>query len=851
MNALVIHFCLLGRVDCVCYSAYLSERDAKDFEEVFKHFSVNEMVHYGTFQQLSERLINADGNVRAMTLDVILGSTEERVAQVSTRDRVAKRRVLLVDEVDVFFSSSFYGETYDPVVSLQHGLIAELQKKAWSMKGGDVKLILPALQAMDACKTLMREFVRVQKILEGQIKKMVRDLDAWKSGGGDEPYRSYKIIDGKIAYKSGVCYDSKISFGYVTLWTYFHEHELKRVDDATLEEHLGLMINCGQFSYAEIPKRYSLILGVTGTLVPERKGGPHPLGSFEQEIIRDDYNIKGQTELPSVYGERNLTFRENDHVQVERTKDEFNNAIGREVAMAFQEGRPEGRPVLVFFESEAKMEAWQASSYGQRVNSMMEVIKSDTMNITHKVRRATHLGQVTLLSREHGRGLDFHCSDKKVDDLGGLHVVQTFLSEELSEEIQIRGRTARQKNKGTFQLILLSEDLAKFQITIDDIAQKDKGEIVPVFPPGQECAMCFKSYTHPKALPCGHLFCKGCIDDLRGREGESCKCPICRKPASGQPAGGAAGGAKGAVTQTMYEFLHAKRAVWLDHMSLTRREAVWCAKALHTQSTSFQKDLFSLCRTAPAQRNTDVMDRCIKFLAGRNITTAKCRLMCLSDATGSMGHVWRKTQESIKTMLERIAAISGSSGNIEVKWVAYRDYELHRSKVLEASPWTDDPASLVKFVGGIQCESGPGCDWQEAVEAALQCVNREQVFPTRVLLIGDAPPHAEGKGNKMEKLKVHDSNLKGPDAFVGGGVLSTDYRTECEKLKAKEIKVYSFYLHEKARQSFDDIAKITGGESKALDLNDKESLIHAVSENALEDIGGAAMLEKYRAQYRT
>ena len=549
-------------MDCVCYSSYLSERDAKDFEAVFKHFSVNEMVHYGTFQQLSERLINADGDVRAMTLDVILGSKEARVAQVGARDRGAKRRILLVDEVDVFFSSSFYGETYDPVVPLRLGSIAELQKKAWSMRGGDVKLILPALQAMDAYKTLMREFVQVQKILEGQIKKMVRDLDAWKGGGGDEPYRAYKIIDGKIAYKSGVCYDPKISFGYVTLWTYFHEHERKCVDDATLEEHLGLMINCGQFSYAEIPKRYSLILGVTGTLVPERKGGPHPLGSFEQEIIHDDYKIMGQTELPSVYGERNLTFRENEHVRVERTTEEFNNAIGREVAKA-----REGRAVLVFFESEAKMETWQASAYGQRVDpSMMEVIKSDTMNITMKVRKATHSGQVTLLSREHGRGLDFHCSDKNVDDLGGLHVVQTFLSEELSEEIQIRGRTARQKNKGSFQMILLSEDLAKFRITTADIEQKEKGVFVPVFPPGQECAMCLNLYRDPKMLPCGHSFCKGCIDDLRVREGANCRCPLCRKPASGQAAGGAAG-AEGAATQTMYEFLHAKRAVWLDHMS--------------------------------------------------------------------------------------------------------------------------------------------------------------------------------------------------------------------------------------------------------------------------------------------
>jgi hypothetical protein len=645
----------------VCYSAYLSERDHKDFEDVFKHFGVNEMVTYGTFQQLSEKLINEEGDVRTMTLDVILNSKESRVlpARIS-----AKKRILLVDEVDVFFSSSFYGETYNPVVPLQLGCIAELQRKAWSMRSGDFELILPALKAIDAYKTLMHTFPRIERLLEGQLKKMIRDLEAWKSGGRDEAYRAYKIIDGKVAYKSGVSYDTNISFGYVTLWTYFHEVECKRIAESALENNLGLMINCGQFSYAEIPKRYKLILGVTGTLVPEKQGGPHPLGAFEQEIITKDYGITEKTELPSVFGERNLTFRENEHVSVEKTMDEFNNAISREVAKAV-----EGRAVLVFFESEAKMEAWQVSSYGQRVSAgTMEVIKSDTRNITMKVRKATHSGQVTLLSREFGRGLDFHCTDKKVDDLGGLHVVQTFLSEELSEEIQIRGRTARQKNRGSFQMVLLAKDLEKFMVSAADIDQKEKGIFVPVLPPEEECAVCLQTLTHPETLTCGHVFCKGCIDKIRAREGAAgCKCPLCRKSVrSCEGAAGTAGPAAGAPTQTFYEYLHAKRAVHLDQQSLTRRDAVSCATARHEQSTSFQKDLLSLSRTSAAKRKADIMAKCIKFLSSLNIMTATCRLMCLSDATGSMSGVWQQTQSSIKTMLERISVISGGSGNMEV-----------------------------------------------------------------------------------------------------------------------------------------------------------------------------------------
>merc|ERR1712203_799020 len=46
---------------------------------------------------------------------------------------------------------------------------------------------------------------------------------------------------------------------------------------------------------------------------------------------------------------------------------------------------------------------------------------------------------------------------------GGVAVVQTFFSEDLSEEIQIGGRTCRQGENGTRKHILLAEDLEKWK----------------------------------------------------------------------------------------------------------------------------------------------------------------------------------------------------------------------------------------------------------------------------------------------------------------------------------------------------------------------------------------------------
>lgn len=66
---------------------------------------------------------------------------------------------------------------------------------------------------------------------------------------------------------------------------------------------------------------------------------------------------------------------------------------------------------------------------------------------------------MTLLTKAFGRGIDFVVVEKAVKDAGGVHVIQTFISAEESESLQIEGRTARQGEKGTFELIAKQGDL--------------------------------------------------------------------------------------------------------------------------------------------------------------------------------------------------------------------------------------------------------------------------------------------------------------------------------------------------------------------------------------------------------
>ncbi len=66
---------------------------------------------------------------------------------------------------------------------------------------------------------------------------------------------------------------------------------------------------------------------------------------------------------------------------------------------------------------------------------------------------------LALITKTLGRGSDFVCRD----DIVQADVIQTFLSEQVSEEVQIKGRTARQDDFASYRKILLDSNLKNFQ----------------------------------------------------------------------------------------------------------------------------------------------------------------------------------------------------------------------------------------------------------------------------------------------------------------------------------------------------------------------------------------------------
>jgi preprotein translocase subunit SecA len=92
---------------------------------------------------------------------------------------------------------------------------------------------------------------------------------------------------------------------------------------------------------------------------------------------------------------------------------------------------------------------------------------------------ATQPNKISLMTSSFGRGTDFQIFDPKVNEKGGLHIIQTFLSIDQSEEIQIMGRTNRQNNNGSYDCIFKKNELEALKIA-EDIKKVSKDEICKI-----------------------------------------------------------------------------------------------------------------------------------------------------------------------------------------------------------------------------------------------------------------------------------------------------------------------------------------------------------------------------------
>ena len=227
---------------------------------------------------------------------------------------------------------------------------------------------------------------------------------------------------------------------------YFQLVDNGKISITEAKKKIALSISCGSFSYAEMTKKYKHFLGLTGT--------------FGESAFIKQLNIKNFIDMPSMYGELQLIFNDNGFIVANDQDNQF-----RKIRAEIELATTSKRAVLVFFENEDKLNEFKNSGY---CPDSCNVIVESTKDKERLFRKATASKTFTLLTKIFGRGTDFQVYNQDVQNNNGVLVIQTFFSDTESEEIQIKGRTARQGKTGQYMLILLKSDIKnQFKLTGD------------------------------------------------------------------------------------------------------------------------------------------------------------------------------------------------------------------------------------------------------------------------------------------------------------------------------------------------------------------------------------------------
>jgi hypothetical protein len=281
----------------------------------------------------------------------------------------------------------------------------------------------------------------------------------------------------KIWYRDMDQYSDKISVGHMTTWCYYHEFENGKISSNAMDAMVGLNFRCGEFSYAEIPREFNCIMGVTGTL--------KDLSPIQKRIVNEQYGIHRMVFMPSVFKISSLGFipeiKKDIHIE---TLVDFHKKIAEEIEGQLIGKGGKTRSVIVFFETLQKLRDFENSNtvFQNRKEKAFKLIETmDAKDKEYTIKNCTSSDQVTISTASFGRGTDFVCRDVEINANGGIHIIQTFLSEDISEEIQIKGRTCRQGKPGSYSMILLDSDLEVFLLKEKELHDiETKGNAYPI-----------------------------------------------------------------------------------------------------------------------------------------------------------------------------------------------------------------------------------------------------------------------------------------------------------------------------------------------------------------------------------
>ncbi len=446
----VIAFALLGyEVDVACYSQYLAKRDQLAFKDLFELWALNKNINYDDLKYTANhRVIKVYGDVRKLFDQYMQGNNPEPLDKKND-----SKSILVIDEVDRFFSNDFLGRMFRPVAFLRGEAIKKLLTYIWEHQtdvlSGEIKL--KNLQEFEA---IFNKYPRLIPFKQKLAKKIVVNLEFAVKG----LYFGYAIKDNnKIVTKDDSCgstcteiYNGIAGNAFIAL-----KHKLDG------DEYMCLSPCCGEFSYLDMLKYYDHMLGVSATVFG--------LGEFQDNILKQNgISSDNKIPIPSTFAKQAI--KRETLIFCEKKEDKDNGYFAV-IKKDVEEKIKDGRAILLLFNDLKRLEEYK-NYIGENKGYCHECKTSELLTTTdHEernliIQEAATPGKVTLMLRVYGRGSDFICHNQDLVKKGGVHVICSFLPESEAEKIQIEGRTCRQDDSGSIKYILLKSDLPKIK-TVD------------------------------------------------------------------------------------------------------------------------------------------------------------------------------------------------------------------------------------------------------------------------------------------------------------------------------------------------------------------------------------------------
>lgn len=444
-------FALLGyQVNVTCYSSYLSDRDEQAFSGLFSELGLVNQISYSTFDQLVRKMMKTHfPDFCNYVLAFLQGKPVPKTALQ------ARKSLLLLDEVDVFFGEKFYGQLSSWGRSIPSKNSEKLMLMMWKEKKRLTSMskreAIEELMKWEETQEILNEYPNLHPFLPKQFESLLNALNIFPDQGG--PTQKFNVQNNRVYSLDNAGNQVEyLGYNYMFAYLYYKEKGKIQISDADLSIELSMFMRAAQVLYSEVPKFFHLKLGLTGTLTSLCKG--------ENKIL-DDYGFTQRTTLPSTFDKKQKLVEEETVVIPGTKEEEYYSRIKEEIDSMIRKNRA----CLVVFATKEQVEDFS----DHLKNLPQKEIKYTapqclTEDVPDSQKPSIIAGAITqfkatLITRTFGRGTDFVCYDSALRNCGGIHIILTFYPETLTEEIQIRGRTCRQDDPGSIRKILFAGDL--------------------------------------------------------------------------------------------------------------------------------------------------------------------------------------------------------------------------------------------------------------------------------------------------------------------------------------------------------------------------------------------------------